>query len=159
MSSIELIYDSDKGLFSIAVGLVNFQAKPPRFANAEMFVDTGASVSMISREKAEELGFQVDNLSVVQTGGVTSVKHLRMIPENSGLAILLTNGRRAQPEMRISESLVIEKKRQKGPLVQTRTLKSPPVNLFGLNSLKAVGGRVVIDPNTNPPSGRIEWDE
>jgi len=159
MSSIELIFDREKGLFSVPVTLLYAGVTPPRLATAEMFVDTGASVSMITRDKAEELGIQVERLQVAPTGGVTALKNLRMVPAHSGLMIMLRNGKQCNPEVRIGEPLVEKRQKTKGPLVRTQTRKAGPVSLFGLNALRAVNGRAVIDASTDPPTGRIEWDD
>ncbi len=87
------------------------------------------------------------------------MKNLRTVPAHSGLTIMLRNGKQCSPEVRIGEILVEKKQKTKGPVIQTRTRRQNPVSLFGLNALRAVKGRVVIDASSDPPTGRIEWDD
>ncbi len=51
----------------------------------------------------------------------------------------------------------VVKEQRKGPLKRTRTWEGEAVSLFGLDSLGALKGRVVVDL-TGEPVGRIEWE-
>jgi hypothetical protein len=158
MGFVELVYDPEKGLFSLGVLVTYVGSQGTKQVPLEMYVDTGATVSMISEEKALELGIDPSALPTRPTGGVTAMKFLRTVPSDSGLSIMVANEKQIYPEMRISEPIKETRRRKKGPLVQTRTLKLDPVNLFGMDSLRRLRARVIVDGSVDPPRGRIEWN-
>ena len=153
MGSVDLVFDEEKQLFSVAVVLL-YGGKPEP---TEMFVDSGASVSMISIETALKLGVKVDSLPARPTGGVSRTKWLRTL-DRGAISILVGQDKMISPEVRISEPVKEEKRQRKGPLVATRTVVAPAVSLFGLNSMRECRARLIIDASLNPPTGRLEWD-
>lgn len=153
MGSAGLVFDPEKHLFSVGVVLTYAN----RQKAIEMFVDTGAAVSMIALGDALDLGIDVASLPTTATGGVTRIKYLRTI-EKGKLSILVGADKLISPQVRISEPIKEEKTRRKGPMVQKRVLTAQAMNLFGLDSVRECRGRIHIDASVDPPAGMLEWD-
>lgn len=153
MGSVELVLDPEKELFSVPVVVIYNGKELP----LEMYVDSGASVSMITLDAALNLGINVNSLPSKPTGGISRTKFLRTL-EPGALLIVLGEGKMISPEVRISEPVKDEKTQRKGPLTKTRTIVAPAMNLFGLNSVRECRARLSIDASGNTVTGKLEWD-
>jgi hypothetical protein len=153
MGSVDLVFDTEKQLFSLPVVVVYGGRQEP----IEMYVDSGASVSMVSIDVALRVGVEVDSLPARPTGGVSRSKHLRTLLPGS-LMIVITPEKVISPEVRVSEPVKDEKSARRGPMKRTRTVVAPAVNLFGLNSIRECRGRLTIDASQVLPVGRLEWE-
>ena len=154
MGSVDLVFDPEKGLFSVGV-VLSYGSKQKTI---EMYVDTAASVSMIALDDALDLGIQVERLHLRPTGGVTRIKYLRTV-ERGTVNIFLGPEKVISPEMRVSEPIKEEKRQRKGPLGQTRTRSSSAINLIGLDAVRACRARILIDASKEPDTGKLEWDK
>lgn len=62
------------------------------------------------------------------------------------------------PEVRISETLKIEKQKLRGSIREVRTWENPAVNLFGLNAVRECRGQLVIDARSDSLEGTLTWE-
>lgn len=159
MGRIALPYDPDRQNFSLSA-----LAVPPRhrgaehhqpFVPIEMIVDTGSNITMVNPRTAELLGVDIGSLPTIRTAGIGGFVATPCTP---GLDLFLAGDDIAR--VRIGKVGVFQRLRERTPRAGRRNVARgsqihPGYNLFGIDALAAIPGRLELDMTRL--DGLIRW--
>ena len=161
MGRAEIGYDREKRLFTIDAGVAlgdpsgGPASSLGRWQPVQMIVDTGSNTSALSEADALRMGIALEKLEMKPTGGVTGIASRPYVRD---VDIWLLTGELLC--VRIPEAMIVETstrmvETKKGHMVQRGKVSGPSVSIFGMDTVRAIGGRLFLDLKAE--RGHLEW--